>query len=255
MGFYQHIIFPVKCMTILLIGLGTTGNLYAQSGVNLKAEGDRLFLKGEYEAAEEIYRSIPEPEQRPELLYNLGNALYKQGQYEEATEYFERAAQSIELENESADAWYNRGNSLFQEQDFESAMESYRKALLQNPEHHEARNNLMLSKMMLQEMQQQPESEDFEAEEGDDPDADEVAETGPEEDEIENDMSDADGMAQMEDEQHESEGEQDMDESELETIDRDRLEQLLQLAEMDDMQTRRRMNERQSERSQTLKDW
>ncbi len=255
MGFYQHIIFPVKCMTILLIAIGTTGYLYAQSGVNLMAEGDRLFLEGEYEAAEEIYRSIPESEQRPELLYNLGNALYKQGRYEEAKENYERAAQSLELDDQSADAWFNMGNSLFEKQDFESAMESYRKALLQNPELHEARNNLLLSKMMLHEMQQQPQPEDFEQEEGDSPDADEMAETGPDENGMEEDMSDADGMAQMEDEQQEAEGNEDMDESELETIDRDRLEQLLQLEELDDMQTRRRMNERQSEADRTLKDW
>ncbi|TVR89537.1 MAG: tetratricopeptide repeat protein [Saprospirales bacterium] len=255
MAFFQYIIFPIKILFVLMIAMGLSVCIQAQEGVNLKAEGDRLFLKGQYEAAEEKYRTVPESKQRPELWYNLGNALYKQGRYGEAKEFFERAAQSLELDDQSADAWFNMGNSLFEDQDFESAMESYRKALLQNPDHHEARNNLMLSKMMIQEMPPQPEPEDFEEEVGDSPDADKMAETGPDEDGMEEDMPDAEGMAQMEDEQQEAEGEDEMDESDLETIDRDRLEQLLQLAEMDDMQTRRRMNERQSDRGQTLKDW
>nr|2AVP_A Chain A, synthetic consensus TPR protein [Methanothrix harundinacea 6Ac] len=65
-----------------------------------------------------------------EAWYNLGNAYYKQGDYDEAIEYYQKA---LELDPRSAEAWYNLGNAYYKQGDYDEAIEYYQKALELDP--------------------------------------------------------------------------------------------------------------------------
>ena len=56
----------------------------------LYLDGDALYAAGRYEEAAENFRRAYELSQRPELLFNLGNALERLGQHGRAAEYLRR---------------------------------------------------------------------------------------------------------------------------------------------------------------------
>jgi len=57
-------------------------------------EGEAHYAAGRYELAAERYLAAYELSQRPELLFNLGNAFERMGEYEKAADYLRRYAES-----------------------------------------------------------------------------------------------------------------------------------------------------------------
>lgn len=227
----------------------------AQSAVELKREADKKYLEENYSEAEETYRKSLSEENSAEALFNLGNSLYQQGEFDEAAEYFSKATEEFDHSGELSDAHYNLGNALFEKSELGPALEAYRKSLIHNPDNRDARNNFMLTKQMLSEMPPQDSSD--EGEEG--------GETGEEEDESESTEMDEDMEDDEDAEGHDDPGESgedeegETDDSIAETdegeLDEEMLEQLLRIAGEEDQQSRRKMNEEQKGHSQTLKDW
>ncbi|WP_177166580.1 VWA domain-containing protein [Nitrosomonas sp. Nm51] len=80
-----------------------------------------------------------------------GMALYEAGDYE-------AAAQAFAESNDPA-ARYNRGNALARAGEIEQAIEAYRAVLQENPAHDDARANLELLEDLLQDQQQDGESQ------------------------------------------------------------------------------------------------
>lgn len=77
----------------------------------------------------------------------LGEALYRNGDYEAAAEAFAQAG--------NAQGSYNRGNALAQAGDIEQAIEAYEQALQQDPNLQDAKDNLELLKNLQQQQEQQ----------------------------------------------------------------------------------------------------
>lgn len=91
-----------------------------------------------------------DPEQAAERFEDpawRGSALYRAGEYEAASEAFQRA--------EGADARYNRGNALARAGQLEEALEAYEQALVLQPDHTDARHNRDLVKELLDQQQEQ----------------------------------------------------------------------------------------------------
>jgi len=114
-------------------------------------DGNRLFTEGKYPEAEKAYLAAQlEAPGRPELQYNLGNALLKQNKLEPALQSLRQAA-SKGNRGLQASAWYNAGNTLFQNGRLPEAVQAYAQSLRINPSDRDAKHNLELA---LQKMQQ-----------------------------------------------------------------------------------------------------
>ena len=98
-------------------------------------------------------RSLDRPD-APELHFNVGDALFKRGEYDQALREFERVF-SAEEQKIQAQAHYNMGNSFFQQQAFEQAVAAYKQALELDAADEDAKVNLELALEKLQEQQQQ----------------------------------------------------------------------------------------------------
>ena len=142
-----------RCLLFLMIILGTL-SLHAQDGHRKLREGDRAYEAGTYDKAEESYRAAILEKNSAQGNYNLGNAAYQQGDYEEAARRFEEAARLAAGSSEQAYAYHNLGNTYYQQGEFDKAAEAYKNALRRQPNDLETKFNL--AKAMQQQQMQQP---------------------------------------------------------------------------------------------------
>lgn len=124
----------------------------ADSVASKNKDGNRLFGQGKYQDAEKAYldAEVQSPD-RPELLYNLGNALIKQKKYEQALQSLRQAVSKGDKGLQES-SWFNAGNALFEMGNFRDASQAYIQALRINPGDKDAKYNL---EMALQKMKQQ----------------------------------------------------------------------------------------------------
>ncbi len=136
-------------------------------------KGNAHFERQEYAQAAMAYRQGlrqaegSEAWVRAGLYNNLGAALYRQKEVEEAYRQFQQALQEAPEPALQARAAYNAGNAAYRLKLAEEALRYYREALLRNPADEQARFNYEFVKRKLQEQQkqssgaqQQPEPQD-----------------------------------------------------------------------------------------------
>ena len=143
-------------LTALLLTAGTVSAQRMPERASVR-RGNRLYNKGSYESSIERYRKAIE--QAPglyEATYDLGNALYKAEQFEQAEQVLaQAAADTLRTENERAEAFYNLGNAQFRQQKYREALASYRQSLRLNPSDMEAKYNYAYTKKLLDQNQDQ----------------------------------------------------------------------------------------------------
>ncbi|MFH6961282.1 tetratricopeptide repeat protein [Flavobacterium plurextorum] len=76
--------------------------------------------------------------------FDKGNALYQKGQYQQAADVFESIVK--EDKQESAEVYYNLANCYYKLNKVAPSIYTYEKALVLNPHHPEALNNLKFAK-------------------------------------------------------------------------------------------------------------
>ncbi len=138
-------------------------HLYANDTRNMVREGNRLFEEERYAEAEAKYREALELDaENADALFNLGNALYRQGLLEEAQRIFESLSRDFEDGKRLSDALHNLGNSFLGQQRIPESMEAYKDALRISPDQEDTRYNLAYARRLLEEMppQDQPQAGD-----------------------------------------------------------------------------------------------
>jgi Ca-activated chloride channel family protein len=128
----------------------------AQSVRSLVNGGNDLYKDQKYTDAEVNYRKALEKEK--DLVqghFNLGNALNKEGKYDEAVRQFDLARGKAASPETKGHAWYNIGNSMMGEQKYQEAVDAYIKSLQLNPRDQEAKYNLSYALEKLKQQQQQ----------------------------------------------------------------------------------------------------
>jgi Ca-activated chloride channel family protein len=133
----------------LLIGAcsGTVAYEHVRSGNEAHAEGRYEDALAEYQVA-----AGAEPE-NPAIPYNTGNTLHQLERYEEAQVASEQSARTATEERLFIDATYALGNTAVRRGDLEAARTHYREVLLRDPADEDARHNLELVMLALQEQQ------------------------------------------------------------------------------------------------------
>lgn len=124
-------------------------------------EGNGLFEKEKYTEAEIAYRKGLEVNPRSkEGAYNLGNALYKQGKFEEAGRQYQQALGQETDPVKLAQIFHNLGNIFMQAKDYAQSVGAYRQSMRLNPTDDETRYNLALAQKLLQDQQNQQQNQD-----------------------------------------------------------------------------------------------
>lgn len=145
-------------LSVIFIGLlpfFLCGALIGGSAYSKNEEGNRLYREGKYEEALKKYTeaqlSLPES---PELHYNIGNVLYRMGKYDEAVEEYSKAL-SAGKKGLSLDSRFNGGDSRYMKGDYGGAVESFIESLKMKPDDPDAKKNLELTLLRIQQQEKQ----------------------------------------------------------------------------------------------------
>ena len=120
--------------------------------------GNRQFAKAKYGDADISYRKgLNADSTSVASAYNLGNNLYRQGNYAEAGKYYQQALRHLpETRNlkkrdaEGFDTYFNIGDAALQQKQYRAAMEAFAQALIINPDDMEAKENYVYARKMLE---------------------------------------------------------------------------------------------------------
>jgi tetratricopeptide (TPR) repeat protein len=132
------------------------GLLRGQSVRSLVNDGNGLYEQQRFNDAEISYRKALEKE--PGLVeghFNLGNSLYKQGEFDKSVREYQNAALNAQQKETKASAYYNIGNAHLKGGDYQNAVRAYVESLKINPADEEAKYNLSYALQRLKEQQPQ----------------------------------------------------------------------------------------------------
>jgi hypothetical protein len=146
--------------TMIVTALALLLTACSPSAARLTADGNDAFAQQAYDEALQAYSEAQA--KSPELAepyYNAANALYREGQYEEALKALQTAAQVAQSDALAQNSFFNAGNAAFNTQGWDTAIGAYRQALLRNPDDLDAKINLELALQQKQQQEQQEQQE------------------------------------------------------------------------------------------------
>lgn len=119
---------------------------------NLVYKGNKKLAQENYSEAERSYRkAVSVSPESPEAIYNLGNAHYRNEDFDEATQRYFQTQKVAGSKEDRHKAFHNLGNSYMQKKEYEKAVEAYENALRNNPTDNETRYNYALAKSLLKD--------------------------------------------------------------------------------------------------------
>lgn len=139
---------------ILFVIISTWSVTSAQSKRSLINEGVELYKNNKFADAEINFKKGLEKDNNIfQGHFNLGDAYYKQGRYDEAIQSFKNSLAFTEDNVNKAKVYHNIGNSLLKSQKYPESIEAYKNALKLNPNDLETKYNLSYALNMLKQDQ------------------------------------------------------------------------------------------------------
>lgn len=128
----------------------------AQEEKKFIREGNKLYENKKYAEAEKSYQqSLKKNNNSYKGNFNLGDAYYQQGKYEEAAQQFQLLTHKGTSKDTLSKAYHNLGNALLKTRKYEESINAYKNALKNNPNDEDSRYNLAYAQRMLRQQQQQ----------------------------------------------------------------------------------------------------
>lgn len=154
---FLHTVTRRYAQWVLLLLLGCLPLLSsAQEERKIVREGNRHYANGEFDKAIDAYNEgLQLNDESYAAAFNLADALYKNGQFEEASSQFNQLAQSQEDQEKLGDLFHNIGNTFMEQQKYSEAAESYKQALRNDPGDEDTRYNLSYAMQKILQQQQQ----------------------------------------------------------------------------------------------------
>lgn len=131
-------------------------NIHAQSKRDLINGGVNLYESKKYADAEvKFKKSLEKDNKMFQGHFNLGDAYYKQGRYDEALQAYKKSLDFTKDKEDEAKVYHNIGNSLLKSQKVKESLGAYAKSLKLNPKDEDTKYNLSYALNLLKQNQQQ----------------------------------------------------------------------------------------------------
>ncbi len=130
--------------------------LYAQADKKHIYEGNRQYNQHNYKEADAQYRAaLQKNKNSTQGNFNLGDALYQQGNYEDAVKSFNTVLQQAADNKTKAAAYHNLGNAMLKNNKLNESINAYKNALRYSPGDAGTQYNLSYALKKKQQQQQQ----------------------------------------------------------------------------------------------------
>ena len=140
---------------LMLIAFNLPAISFAQNENVLIKKGNEAYADNKFDEAAAAYSKALEVNKiSNKAALNLGNALYKKGEIEQAVKAYEQAVANSTTTVDKATAWYNKAVVLHNNKKLTESIEAYKNALRNNPADEDARFNLQKAIVKQQEEQQ-----------------------------------------------------------------------------------------------------
>ncbi len=143
-----------KFSSAIIIVVALLSSVSAQSKRSLNNDGVDLYKEKKFADAEVKFKKSLEKD--PQLFqghFNLGDAYYKQGRYDEAIQSYKNSLGLTDDKEKKSKAFHNIGNALLKQQKYEDGIGAYKNALKTNPNDLETKYNLSYALNMLKQNQ------------------------------------------------------------------------------------------------------
>ena len=142
---------------LIFISLFLSVAAFAQVDKKDVRRGNRQFGKARYGDADISYRKALNADSTSvPAAYDLGNNLYRQGDFAGAGKSYEQALRHVpeakprKQADYAFDTYFNAGDAALQQKQYRAAMESFIQALLIRPDDMEAKENYVYARKMLE---------------------------------------------------------------------------------------------------------
>ncbi|HUX53506.1 MAG TPA: tetratricopeptide repeat protein [Williamwhitmania sp.] len=144
-------------LTILILFISVISS-FAQTGRKEIRMGNKLYDKSSFLDSEVKYRKALERNPSSfDAQFNLGDALYKQGKFDDAAKIFNKLSadnNTTGQKKQLASSYYNLGNSLLKSKKLKESIEAYENSLRLNPHDMDAKYNLAYAKELMKKNNQ-----------------------------------------------------------------------------------------------------
>lgn len=144
----------ILTVTVIML-MVSVQDLAAESLYSLSKKGQEAYDAKDYQKAQDYFikAQLDSPD-NPIVYYNLGNAQYKNGDYDSALNHYKQALNSEDTDVKHK-AHFNMGNTYFKQNDYEKSILEYEEALKIDPNDEDAKKNIAFVKKVMEEKQKQ----------------------------------------------------------------------------------------------------
>ncbi|RLD63609.1 MAG: hypothetical protein DRJ01_03305 [Bacteroidetes bacterium] len=231
------------------------GNKYFNSAYNDTTKQDTIA----YSKAEVSYRkAIEKNPESFDAAFNLGDALYKQKKFEEASNQFQALASSEKDKQKLAQTYHNLGNSLLQSNKLEESIEAYKNALRNNPKDMKTKYNLAFAQDKLKKQQQQKKQNKQNKDQKDNKDKQNKDKQNQDKNKQDKNKQDKQKQQQQKQNQDQQKQNQKKQQAKQNKISKEDAKRLLEAIQNDEKQVQKRLKKEKAKKSKRVnieKDW
>lgn len=233
-----------------------TSLINAQSLRGLVNDGVDKYDESNYAEAEVNFKKGLETNVESfESRFNLGDAIYKQGRFEEALEEFKNSATLAETDEAKAGIFHNIGNTFVKSKKLQESIAAYKEALKLNPNDMETKYNLSYALKQMQNQQnnqQDQQNQDNKDKNDQNQDQENKDEQDKNDDKNEDKNDDKQQDQQNKDEQQ---NQQQKPKEQKEEISKEEAKRILDALKNNEAELQKKMREQKTKKSNVEKDW
>jgi tetratricopeptide (TPR) repeat protein len=228
-------------------------------------QGNKEYKEEAYDESEILYRKALEKEQKSYTgEFNLGDAMYKQEKYEDASRSFQKLAENQTDPVKLGELYHNIGNSFLKANQLDASIEAYKQALRNNPADDETRHNLAYAQQMKQQQQQQDQKQNQDQQDQkqnqDQQDQEQNQDQQDQEqnqDQQQQEQNQDQQQQEQNQDQQQQEQNQDQQQQQQPQISREDAERMLQALQQDEQKLQEKLKKQkaQATKVKVLKDW